>query len=118
MKTYIEVESVQSGQPRAYSDSEYVSIVTFRRDDGRMKDWLEEKGLPLITPYYVTREMALKVARAFEDYQEEGDPGFCWASRQLVSFEAMDPTPSGERGPASQGRSDRWRIHVRAAFTD
>lgn len=126
MKTYVEIDHVQGGQPRPYADHEYVHVLTFTQDDGRRKDYLEANGLPLVRPLYVDEAKAHAIARIFCPYLDRTDPEANWASRFLVSFEKYDPTPYlvGE-GTAyvetllpGEGRSDRWKIHVRAAFTD
>lgn len=119
MKTLIVVDSLQSGQPRPYADSEYISEITFKREDGRVKEWLDKNNLPHIVPCYVDEEKALAVARIFCPYVEKSDPKANWASRFLISFEMLDPTPPAkETFRVNTGFSDRWKIHVRSAFTD
>ena len=124
-KKYIEIKTISHGQPRPYADHEYVQILEFRQDDPRTEEFLERNRLPKIRPMYVHREIALATARIYCPYVEKEDPSYNWASRTLLAFVRLDPTPDVEYLPGqaratapSQDHSDRWRIHVRQAFTD
>lgn len=119
-KKYIEIEVLQSGQPRPYADHEYVEVITFTTDDWHTQEWLVENGRPLVRPMYVREEFALTVARLYCPYQDLGAPDYDQYARHLISFEAMEPTPHGNPslGAVKEGYSDKWKIHVRAAFTD
>lgn len=119
MKIFIEVDVQQSGQPRPYADSEFVQVITFKMEDGRVKEWLDKNNQPYIIPHYVSEEKALAVARIFCPYVEKSDPKANWASRFLVSFQMLDPSPPAkDTFGVTKGFSDRWKIHVRSAFTD
>lgn len=118
--SYIDIEVLQHGQPRPYADHEYVQVVTFNRDDWHTKEWLVKNNMPLIIPDYVSEHVALTVARLYCPYTELGAPDYNPYARHLVSFEALPPTHHGNPsvGMPTDGSSDRWKIHVRAAFTD
>jgi hypothetical protein len=118
-KRYIEVENLQSGQPRPYADHEFVDVLTFTRDDGRRPEWLDKNGLPQIVPYYVDQHFAFAIAKQFCSFVEKGDPNANWASRFLVSFDRLPPTPPSQSDfQVREDSSDKWKIHVRSLFTD
>ena len=108
-------KTIAHGQPRPYADHEYINELIFSQDD-------YHTNVPPGTqvPWYVDREQALKFARLFCPYIETDDPDYNWASRILIAFDRIEPTPHGNPtlGFVRDDCSDKWRIHVRAAFTD
>ena len=115
---YIKDECLQHGQPQAYADHEYIHVITFTQDD-----WHTPKpGEPArpIIPWYTDETTAFGIARILVPYMDKDDPNANWASRFLVSFDRLTPTPHGNPtlGPVHEDSSDRWRIHVRSVFTD
>lgn len=100
---------LKHGQQGAYSDHEYVYDFYFTQgDEGRIRPWFPH------------RETAMAFARAACPWVDKDDPKYNWASRTLISFDRLDPTPHGNQtlGPVTEGHSDKWRIHVRSAYTD
>lgn len=103
MKTFIEVETLQAGQPRAYADSETVftvkleHIVLYGPDKGQRKPmthWDKDVKAFAQTPY----------AKLGGGWVDEGDPAMNWASTKLVSIQLVEP--------------GMFRVHTRTAFTD
>lgn len=125
MSEYLEVKTLAHGQPRPYADSDYIMEFIFTRDDSRLTEFLKKNNLPKIVPRYIPGDIALMIARAYCPYVDKGSEEDNWAQRHLVSFDRLEPTPHQMTSPGWSGTltvnpktSDRWRIHVRAAFTD
>jgi hypothetical protein len=115
VKRFIEIQTLMSGQPRPYADHDYISEFTFTTEDGRTPEYLEKNNLPIIVPNYVTRNHALAIARLYVPFVDDDDPKRDWASRRLVYFEGLKTGSPPSRDP---NMFHRWRIHVRAAYTD
>lgn len=116
-KRYVTDECHQHGQPRPYADHEYVHIIIFTQDEWRLRP-KEEKDQPRpIRPWYPDEPTALAYARLFCPFKDTPSHPY---ERILVSFERLEPTPHGNPtlGPLPPDHSDRWKIHVRAMFTD
>lgn len=119
-KKYVTDECHQHGQPRPYADHEFVHIITFTQDDWKVRPETEKDQPRPIRSWYPDSVTALEFARLFCPFKNRDDPTANWADRFLVSFERLEPTPHDNPtiGPVSSDRSDRWKIHVRSAFTD
>lgn len=111
---YIRIETIAHVQPRPYADHEYIEELTFSQDDWHT-DAAEARR-----PWYPPREFAIEIARVHCPWVDKDDPRYDWASRTFVAFERLEPSPRGNSalGPVSENHSDRWRIHVRSAYTD
>lgn len=106
----------EHGQPTAYADHEYVQELVFTQTDWRINAGPDD----LMVPWYVSKDVAMSYAKIVCPWVEKNDPKFSWASRTLVSFSMFPPNPikSATIGPVAEGHSDRWKVHVRAAYTD
>jgi len=93
MRVEFEVETLRSGQPRAYADSEYEYLVKGRISDEANPHWTE---LQLYQVLAFCRSMLRQC-----EY-ESGTPGLTLDARYTLNQE-----PDG-----------RWRYHVREPFCD
>lgn len=99
MKTFIEIETIRSGQPRAYADHERVYTVKIEHEllygpnKGQRVPW------DYATPEEFQQSQFAKLGGGWVD-EGEGD----WASTRLVRITKLEP--------------GKFQVHTRAAFTD
>jgi len=73
MKQFIKIETLRSGQPKPYADSEYEYLVTFtiERQHGKM-EIIPQTGIDI--------KRAIEVAKILCKFSERNDEGTNWAS--------------------------------------
>jgi hypothetical protein len=111
-KKIIEIESLQSGQPRPYADSFYEANISIF-NVGTLTDG---------SGFYqsLSKELVLKIAKILVHNFEEVPEN--WASPKLVRCEPIGPTkemiekcthPKWQPGP-----NTRWNVVIKEEYTD
>lgn len=111
-KTIIEIENIQSGQPRAYADSIYEANISIF-NMGILNDG---------SGFYnnLSKERVIEIAKMFVHKFDDHPVG--WFSPKLIRCEPIGPTKEmTERctHPKWQpGLNTRWNVVIKEAFTD
>lgn len=110
-KLVIEIETVRSGQPRAYADSEDEAIITARREGVLMGNSIFYMELKEETVKTITREF-------FRPFKDKPETPF---DAKLVMCKAIGPTEEMRAAAHPRwapGQKSRWRVVVREPYCD